>query len=114
MLGHNLHIFNVKNEHCILRNLLKLRITITQMRTRSKSARATGAHPLKTISKTGNNLSVANCPNLIAVSGNKISAIEMAIISEPHPVALLQLRASAKCLLNNLDASLWHKRSLVA
>gem|GEM_PF-6224170 len=84
------------------------------MWTRSKPARATGAHTLKTVSKTGNRIAVANYPNLVAIFGNKISVIELTVISQSHSIALLQLLTCAKSLGDNLDASLWHKRSLVA
>ena len=108
MLGHNFNKFDVKNKNRVLRNLLKLRITITQVRTRSEPARPTGTHPLKTISKTGNCPSVTHCPNLIAVSGNKISTIELAIISEPHAVAPLWLRSGSGDVGDNFDAGLRH------
>ena len=102
--GHNLHILDVENKHCILRDARKLLVTVTQMRAGSESARASGAHPLQAITKTGDSLPVSNRPNLFSVSRKKVSVIELNVVAKAHPVALLQLRACSGYLFNNLDA----------
>src|ERR1044071_1485981 len=88
-LSQNLHMLDIKNKHRILRHSCKLRVAITQMWTRPESASAANAHPLKTISETGNSRSVSDDPNLLTVSGEIVSTIELTVVSELHTVALL-------------------------
>ena len=55
-----LGMFDGNNQHCILRDARKLKVTIAQMRTRSELSGAPGANPLQSVSKTCDELSVPN------------------------------------------------------
>src|ERR1700678_1048629 len=78
------------------------------MWTCSELACTSGANSLQSISETGKEVSVSNRQNHLLVFHQKITAIELSVVSQPYSVALLQLRATSGCLRDNPNARFWH------
>jgi hypothetical protein len=104
--NHNLYRLDVDYEYGVFRDRRKLRVTVAQVGARSEPARASGTNALESVSETRDHISIPDCPNRLLVFGQKISAIELNVVSEPNPVTTLQFRPASESLRDNPDARL--------
>lgn len=109
----DLDVFDVKNQHRMLGNASQVLVAVAQMRACSKSPRPAGTHALQSIAETCNEPPVSDGQNLIFLLRQKLSTIQLNVVTQPHPVSLLQFGASSHNVRNDFDSRLCHEKSAV-
>jgi hypothetical protein len=101
---YDLDMLDVEDKHCILRDVRKFLVTVTQVRTGSESAGAACTHSLKAIPKARNDVAVSYLLGFVTVIRQEVATIKLDIVTNAHSVAFFQLRAGSMGLSDNLDA----------